>query len=334
MTTTQDASFGIALEDTYGTAVVVSRFPEFVSETLDWKKNVKQSESLRVGRRLPLKRGRVIPTVDASGDLVIEAASKGQGLLWKWLLGAGSSALVSGSTYQQVFTLADTLPSATVQKVLPDVNGSLLPFTFMGVVADSLSIDFGNADLLKVTGSLNARDVATDVAAAAPSYIAGDVTLFNFAGASIYSGAFTEPGATTLASAVTELGNVKSGSISVKHNLQADRYTLGGEGRKRKPLVATREITAKIDVEFDTAVLAQAVLDDTPMSLVVTFEGANLSTGVETLQIAIPCLVPESELPKSNGDKIIVQSLQLTALADLTSTQPIWVVLRTSDTAL
>jgi len=55
---------------------------------------------------------------------------------------------------------------------------------------------------------------------------------------------------------------------------------------------------------------------------------------VETLQIVIPHLVPETEIVKSNGADLIIQNITMTGLSNLSSAQPMWIVARTSDTAL
>ena len=333
MATMQDAAIMIAPESTYGTPVTVTRAIEFLSETLDYKKNVKQSASLRVGRRVGLARGRVVPTTESAGSLNFEAMSKGQGLLWQLLMGSGASTVVSGATYQQLFKFADTMPSVTLQKQLVDAGGVVRPYTFNGVVCEGFDVDFAD-DTLKVTAALNARELLTATAAAAVSYPAGALSIFSFVGAGLYTGTLTEPTTTILGAGATPLANIRSGKISVKHNPVLDRYNYGGGGKKRQPLVKTRDISVNMTAEFDATALADAVLAETPMNFVATFQGAALATGVETLQFVIPCLYPEGEIPKSNGDDLILQNMTFTGLSNLASTEPMWVVVRTSDTAL
>ncbi len=333
MGTMQDTAIAIGVESTYGTAVTPGTFVEFLSETLDWKKNVKQSPSLRVGRRLNLARGRVIPTAEGSGQLNFEAMSKGQGLLWQLLMGAGTSTLVSGTTYQQVFTFADVMPSVTLQKQMIDAGATVRPQTYSGVMCEGFDVEFAD-DTLKVAAALNAHDMTTATAAAEVVMPSSAMSLYSFVGASLYTGTLAEPAATTLGSAATSLANIRSGKISVKHNLNVGRYNYGGSGRKAKPLVRTRDLSVSLVAEFDSATMTDAILNETPMTFVATFTGAALSAGVETLQFVIPCMYAEGELPKSNGDDLILQNMTFTALSNLSSTQPMWVVARTSDTAI
>src|SRR4051794_14356687 len=132
MASTQDCSVGIGVESTYKTGVTPTRWYEFVSETFDWRKSIKQGQGLRVGARVDRSGRRVVPTADGGGDLVLECASKGMGLLWQAALGTGASTLVSGSVQQQLFTLGDAPASLTIQKGLVEAGGTVDPYTFLG----------------------------------------------------------------------------------------------------------------------------------------------------------------------------------------------------------
>src|SRR5690242_4154169 len=120
MASPQDASVTFVNESTYNTPVTTTRALEFLDESVTYNKNIKQGQGLRVGGRVARSARRVIPTSDAGGDISLECTSKGMGLLWQLCVGSGTSTVVSGSTYQQVFTLADTPPSATFQIGLPE----------------------------------------------------------------------------------------------------------------------------------------------------------------------------------------------------------------------
>lgn len=337
MVSTADASIGFGTETTYKTGVTPTRWVEYTDEGLDWDKNVKQGKGLRVGGRVARSARRVVPTAEGSGDFSMECTSKGMGLLWSYLMGAGTSTLVSAATYQQVFTLADLLPSFTLQKGVPHINtdGSLTvdAYTFLGATCDSFEIDFTNADILTLKVTTDIADVTTGTAYTAPSY-AATPSLFHFAGGSISTGTFTAPTTTVLASAATPLGSIRGGSLTVNHNTTQDRYNFNGGGRKDKPTVGLRDISGKMDVEYSGTAFRDAVLNETPMSLVLTYTAAALGTGLETLQIALPELKFDSELPKTNGTDLITQSMAFAVLDNLSAAQPIWIVTRTGDTAL
>jgi hypothetical protein len=119
---------------------------------------------------------------------------------------------------------------------------------------------------------------------------------------------------------------VRGGSISVANNLVSPRLNIGGAGRQAKPIPTLRSIAVKLDAEYDSVTYRDAILNETPLMLIVNFTAGALSTGVEQLQLVIPELKLDSELPKTNGTDLIIQSLAGQGLDNLVAAQPIWVV--------
>ncbi len=327
MTTPQDCSVGLGIESVYGTAVARTRWFEFLDESFNFVKNVKQGVGLRVGSRVARSGRRVVASAEGSGDLTIEAVTKGLGLLWQLGLGSGTSTLVSAGLYQQVFTLGDVMPSATIQKGIPRADGTVDAYTFTGCMVESLTIDCPNADNVKVKTSWNAKDMTTATAYTAPSYATGP-SVFTFAHGAVYSGALTAPTATALGSAATPVASIRSGSITIKHNLKTDRYNCGGGGRKEKPFAGIREISGSLVAEYADAAFRDAIVNDTSMTLVKTF-----TAGADVLQIVIPDVRFDGDIVKASTD-LAMQDIKWTGLDGLTAAQPIWIVCRTADTAL
>ena len=327
MTTPQDCSVGLGVESVYGTAVARTRWFEFLDESFNFVKNVKQGVDLRVGSRVARSGRRVVASAEGSGDLTIEAVTKGLGLLWQLGLGSGTSTLVSAGLYQQVFTLGDAMPSATIQKGIPRADGTVDAYTFTGCMVESLTIDCPNADNVKVKTSWNAKDMTTATAYTAPSYATGP-SVFTFAHGAVYSGALTAPTATALGSAATPVASIRSGSITIKHNLKTDRYNCGGGGRKEKPFAGIREISGSLVAEYADAAFRDAIVNDTSMTLVKTF-----TAGADVLQIVIPDVRFDGDIVKASTD-LAMQDIKWTGLDGLTAAQPIWIVCRTADTAL
>ena len=327
MTTPQDCSVGLGVESVYGTAVAMTRWFEFLDESFNFVKNVKQGVGLRVGSRVARSGRRVVASAEGSGDLTIEAVTKGLGLLWQLGLGSGTSTLVSAGLYQQVFTLGDAMPSATIQKGIPRADGTVDAYTFTGCMVESLTIDCPNADNVKVKTSWNAKDMTTATAYTAPSYATGP-SVFTFAHGAVYSGALTAPTATALGSAATPVASIRSGSITIKHNLKTDRYNCGGGGRKEKPFAGIREISGSLVAEYADTEFRDAIVNDTSMTLVKTF-----TAGADVLQIVIPDVRFDGDIVKASTD-LAMQELKWTGLDGLTAAQPIWIVCRTADTAL
>lgn len=335
MTSVLDASLGFAIESPYGTQTTPARWLEYTSEDLDFKPKRVQGAGLRPGSRVARANRRVTPTVESGGGFEMEALSKGMGLLWQALLGSAVSTMVGGTTYQQVATLADTAPSMTIQKGVPrlnpDASATVDPITFLGCVATGFELT-GGQEILKLKVDIDARDVTTSTAYAAPSFTTG-ANLFHFAGASLYTGALTSPSNTVLGAGAMPLANVTEWSLKVDRQAKTDRYLFGNVGKKSKPVLGAPTISGKLAVEYSDQVFRDAFLADADMSLIVTYTAGALSTGLETLQVVVPDIRLDGELPKSSGE-LVTMSCDFTGLDNLTADQPIWVVTRTSDTAL
>jgi len=334
MASTQDAQLGHAVEGTFKTFQTPTRFLEFTDESLDWNKATKQGQGLRVGRRVDRSPRRVVPTADGGGDMTFEWASKGFGLLLQACLGSSTSTLVSGATFQQVHTIGDNPASLTKQKGLPQAGGTVDAYSFLGCMVQQFEIDFPNADIVSLKVTADAADLSVAAGLASAAYAAEPVNLFHFANGSISTGALTPPTATALGSAATPVADVRGGSLTVVNNLRNDRFNMGGSGRKAKQLTGKRNITGKLDIEYDSTTFRDAVLNETPMCLLLNFTAGALSTGVETLQIIVPEIKFDNEIAKTNGTDLIVQGMGFTGLDNLVAAQPLWVVTRTADTAL
>ena len=337
MATTQDASLGFIEEVTYKTAPgAVTRWAEFIAETIDWKKATKQGMGLRVGRRVGTSGRRVNPTADGQGTIELELLSKGQGLFWKWALGSNVSTLVSAATYQTVGTLADSLPSFVTQVGLVEgvAAATVDATTFLGCVVDSFEIDMLNADIGHVKLNLDIGDYTSATGYAAPSYPTAP-NQFHFGNWSVATGVLTAPTTTALAAGATPITDqIRSATLTVNNNLSKSRLNGGGGGRKSKPLLGIRDITLKIDVEYGSTVFRDAVVNDTPMNLVFTYTGGALGVGTETFQVVLPEVKFDSPLPQSNGSDLIVTSFSATVLDNQSAAQPLWIVTRSADSAL
>ena len=152
MATVLDASLGFGLENPYGTGVTPVRWMEYSSQSLDFKPARKQSAGYRAGSRVARANRRVTVTSGAGGDVGLDVLSKGLGLWWQCLMGAGSSTLVSTGVYQQVFTLADTFQPFTLQAGVPRLNtdgsATIDPLTYSGCTVPDFELT-GGQDMIE-----------------------------------------------------------------------------------------------------------------------------------------------------------------------------------------
>jgi hypothetical protein len=334
MASPQDSSIGVIQEVTYGVSPgAVTRWPEFLPDPdLNWVPKRYQGLGLRVGSRVARSGRRVTTSVQGSGGWEMEATSKGMGLFWLWALGALSSNLVSGSTYQQVGTLGDTPPSFCLQQGMVEAaTGIVDATTYLGCMINQMDLTFANDDVVKAKYILDIQNISTAIAYAAPGYATAP-NLFQFANAVITTGALTEPTTIALGVGATAVADVMAGTLSINNNLSSI-LPAGGGGLKSKPTVGLRAITGTLDIDYDSTLFRDAFLADTPMNLVLTWTGGALSTGLETLQVIVSEIKFDGDLPKSAGTNRALQAMKFTGLDNLTAAQPLWVVSRTADIA-
>ena len=329
----QDWSVGIGKESVFRTPVTPTRWLELTDPkpfTLD--RGIKQGAGIRVGSRVARSGRRVKTTKTAAGDLSVELFSKGLGLLIEACMGSGTSTVVSGSTYQQVHSLADVLPSHTIQFGIPNNAGTVRPLTFSGCTVSAFEIGGAVGDLAMFKSTWDAADWTTATALTAPSYPSGG-NLFTVEDATIYSGAYTPATATVLASALNPVAGVKDFKVSVANQPVTDRYFMNAGGVKDRQLPGTRQPTVELNVEYGDNALWDAFEADSELTLVISLLAGSLSAGFETFQIPIPALKLDGDLPEGGPDAIASQAIKMTGLNNL-SQAPMQIVTRTSDTAL
>src|SRR5690242_20276050 len=91
------AQFGIAAETTWGTRAAPDHFYEFVKEGLKLDQDWIKSKALTT-RRVQRSNRTVRNKKGADGDVSLEHANKGMGLLWKHMLGAVAITTPGGAT--------------------------------------------------------------------------------------------------------------------------------------------------------------------------------------------------------------------------------------------
>lgn len=335
MAAVTDVSVGYAAESAYGTPVTVTRWLEFTDESLDWKPNKVQGKGLRVGSKVGRSNRRVITTYDGGGAVTHEVMSKGFGVPFRAAFGAGVSTLISGTAYQQNFTLDDAPSSLTIQKGVVDSTGTVQPYTFAGCMCKSLELSVDKAGILMAKFDWDAKNMATATAYTAPSYAAGG-SLFHFAqGAITIGGTVTAPTANTLATGGTAVANVTNFSLSLDNAMGASRFNLGGAGLKAGAAPrGVRGLSGKLTAEVTDTVLRDAILADTELAVVLTFTSTeSLSTGVAQLSVYLPAVKFDGSMPQATGDLPTID-LTFDVLDNLTASTPAMISLRTADNSL
>jgi hypothetical protein len=161
-------------------------------------------------------------------------------------------------------------------------------------------------------------------------------SLFHFAqGVVTLGGSVTAPTSTTLASGGTAVANVRSFSLTVDNKVAEDRFTFGGSGMMSQPTVGLRDVKGKMTVEYTDTTVPAAHLADTELAVTLTFTSTEaLSTGTAQMQIVLPAIRVNGQIPTVNDPNLVTYDFDFDVLDNLTAAQPLWIVLRTADTAL
>lgn len=329
-----DAQMGIASEATYNTPVTVTRFYRPSNgDGLEFRPNRVQGLNLRPGQVGHRGDMRVTPNGDHGGPFNLEVLSKGYGLLWEKLLGQSVSTLVSGSTYQQNHTLGGPLKPFTLQHAVPQLQPAgdtqLKARTYSGCVAPSWGLQMDTNGILRLKMDVDAKSLSEGTALATFTEPSAPRNLFSFAGAAVYSGAFTAPTATALAVGATQVAAATSWSLDVNRNADVADWRMGG---KSIPIPGIAAVTGGLGLVYNADTFVSAFLADTPFSLVLNFEAGTLDVGKETVQVILPEIRLNGEMPKSTGAKPVMAA---TYEALENGTNPLLMVCcRTADTAL
>ena len=336
MATPYDSSINIIQETVYGTYVAPTRAIEYTDEKFDWKPKRVQGAGLRASSRIARSGRRVTTTVQGDGSVEIEATSKGMGILLDSALGSSTSTAVGATTcYQQVFTFGDTPKSLTVQKSIPEAGGTIDAASFLGCMVNSWTFTAPQDDLAKFSFDMDVRDLDVSQTFATLTYPSSP-SLYHFALASItIGGSVTVPTTTALASGGTATTDVREFELTVSNNLKDDRYNFGSAGKKSKPTVGQRVGTGKFSAEYTSTTYRTAFIADTELPITLTFTSAeSLATGFAQLQVVLPACKLDAGIPISNKGDLVIVEYPFTVLDNQVAAQPIYVVLRTSDSAI
>lgn len=316
MTLQSDCSIGIKKETTFGVAATVDQHIEFLSETLQKSVGYLVGQGMHAGAVGPRFNRRVGGKIDASGDIVFEADSIDIAPFLEAAFGKMETGGTSPGPYFRLATCAttDNPPSYTIQKGVPLLGGGAVqPHTFAGMVCSQMKLTAAQDAIVEVSTTWMGKDMATDTALVTPAYTA-DVTLLHYYKASLaLGGTVVMPTKTSAATGGTATANVTAFDVTLDNALDGGGWNLGGAGtRTRPPVYGRRSITGTITAEFDAVTLRDASLSGAGMSLLLELAGGT----DEKLQVVLPKIGLDSNVPNSNGGDVITQQFNFTAFED------------------
>lgn len=339
MSTQQDASLGIKKESSYGTIGTADHFYEYLTEDFDWSPTFANGKGMRVGKIVQAADRRVLVKEESGGSVELELFTKGMGALFEAALGTAVSTLITGSSYQQLITptTGDFLPSYTVQVGVPILGGSPAAQTYAGQVCEGFELDAKNGDIPTVKFTFRGKSMDTSTALTSPSYPASNALYTFVNGAITIGGSLTLPTTTALATGGTAVADVREATISWTNGLDDNGFNLGSQGqRTRKPAIGDAGGSGKLTLEYDSNTMRDAFKSQTDLALVLTFQSTVAISGSNypTVQIVIPDIRLDGEMPKPNAGDVITQDVPFTVLDNRVSASAFYVVIVTAETAI
>jgi len=336
-----DHQLGIIPEVTYGTPLTPTTFLELdMGRTKHkWDPKVIQGSGMQVGDGGIDRASRSVAVIgQGSGEIGLDYQTRSMGRLIDSFFGNGVSTLVSGTTYQQLFTSAlvgSLLPARTLELgvVRADVAGTVDAYRYAGTTMSKLGIACDTGDICKFTGEFDAKSQVRNTSPATASY-AAFTTPFHFGEASItVGGSVTVPTTTTLAVVGTPVTNARSFGFEFDNQADVEDWALGGI--RNQPRVSKRVGTLSIEARYDDSVYDDALVNHTTVPVTITFSKTSvaLSTGFPTLQLVFPaCKLDPNDRPAPSQDTPTT-SLTLRILKPDTGAA-VYVVHRTADATL
>ena len=345
MSTLRDHSLAVADEATYAAGGTFARFLEMLKASKPaWDPQTIRGQGLRPAAAFQ-RASRSYPGYgQGKVPIEIEVPTIGMGELLNASMGDGASHKVGtgeSTTYQRVWTSAlsgNVLPSIAVQFGITaaDDAGTTSPYTFKGCTVNGWSLESSSAkEFLKFGASLDARTL--DRTTSLTTWAGPDaLNFFTQWDSAIYiGGTLTEPTDTALGSmtgSAIEAGIVRSWKLSVDNKLGDSAWGVGGRGR---PRVGGRIATLELDVEHRDNTLRDAMFSQDTVAVLLQHTGAALSTGHETLQIAVPAaLVDDGPMPEPTDGEVFLAKVKMTLALDDDDHPAFYVASRTSEDTL
>lgn len=321
------AQLMIAKETTPGTAVTVTRPLEFNSESLALTKNIVQGAGLRGGgRTLARSSRRAYTTRTVGGDINLDVATKGMGLLFEQMMGSSTSAVIGATTaYQQVHTLGQlTGKSMTVQVGRPTTAGVVQPFTYRGCKVTSWELACEVGGILTLSLTLDGWDETTGTALATPAFPAS-TEVFHFAqGALVLGGTVATASGVASLTGGTTVATVTGATVTGEQSLAAERFFFGSAGVKAEQLENDwPTVSGSLDAEFtDLTSVYNTFSSDAATALRLRFTGTTAISGSEfpTLEVLLPSIRFDTGAPGVDGPDVLSFGADFTALDDGTNT--------------
>lgn len=293
------SSFGLVPEVTYGAYVAPTRWVEGVAR-LRKSKNIHQGGGMAAGRLMQPGSRRVVTAKAGGGTFECAVSSVRMGHLLNGLMGGTVTPVQQGGTpaYLQTHALADTFGKMyTFQSGIPDLGGTVRPYTFLGCQIDSAEFSCEVGGGLMASFQVSSRDVSEAQSLAAPSYPAANE--FHFAQAAVKVGTF---------GAEAQVDAVRKVTLKIERAKHDGGPYMGNLGLRNQGILNDwAKVSGTIDADFlDKVVFADRFAADSSTSLVWEFVGPLISGSFfETFRITVPMIFFDTDTPAAESPDVV-----------------------------
>jgi hypothetical protein len=306
-------SFGFAPEATFGTYVAPTKWLEVQSTEIKKVKNTYQGGGMAAGRVVRAGRRRVVTSQAGAGPVKLEVPANGFGGLLNGLLGGTVAPVQQGATaaYLQSHPLvADQMGKRfTMQGGVPDLAGTVRPYTFLGSKITAMEFSCGINEPLTVTVDVDCRQVVESETLAAPSFLETDI--FHFAQSAVLLGTYD---------AEAQVDGIRKMTLRIERPSRMDRFYHGNAGLKSEPVgnnwVA---ISGTIEADYlDKTVFADRFASDASTALIWRFTGPSIEAPYnELFELRVPMIFFDGDTPVVQGPDVVSGSFPWVAANDL-----------------
>lgn len=298
---------GIKAETTFGTYVAPDRFlVGHLKGNPKFKPNRTQGGGLYAGEAVQRGSRYVETTRSAEGTITVEISRKQAGLIIAHLLGSSATPVQQAATtaYLQTHAVAaDQLgKSLTIQVGIPQTDGTVKAYTFLGSKIQKATFECGVDDILTCDVDVDCRDLTEVQTLVAASYPTGSEP-FHFQQMTVKTGTF---------GAETAVSGVRKFALTIERPLKDDRYYAGAAGLKAEQVTSGPvKITGSLDTDFvDKTIFIDKFVSNTSTSLVVEWVGPIIaSTYAYAFRFKLPQTFFTGDSPMLDGADIVNMSI-------------------------
>jgi len=312
-----------------------SRFMRFRSETVELINNPMVSEAVGNSARVQKSTRVAWDRVGASGQMIVEAESKGFGFFLPHMIGPVVTTGPTDSAYTHTSSMATGASPPPLLGSSFNWQGTVVPAagfqqemikTGLGFKIPSWQLDFEVGKIAVFALNVDGQDLRYDIAKAVAAYSVNP-ELLTFAG-----------GAVTIAGNSWDV--VKKGTLKMDNGYDADRRFVRSTTLQKEPAAATMPvITLDMDGEFDSVLAfynryASPVAADHIVTVALTFVGKILigATTYPSLTFTINAGRIDGKTPMTQGVGLPQQHATITTMWDETNSPIIAAYVTTDST--